>query len=95
MADEENWVMLEEQEPTERKKMFSEAHKKATERIQQFEERVLTVIRARSRAVPQCAAESGPKEEKKSHIRRQMVGGERPVRPRNDRRIVGSPQGRQ
>lgn len=44
--DEENWVMLEDPEPTEREKMFAEAHKKATERIQQFEERVLTVIRA-------------------------------------------------
>jgi len=45
MADEENWVMLEEPEPTKQEKLFAEAHKKATERIQQFEERVLTVIR--------------------------------------------------
>jgi hypothetical protein len=46
MAEEESWVMLEEPEPTEREKMFAEAHKEATKRIQQFEERVLTVIRA-------------------------------------------------
>jgi hypothetical protein len=31
---------------SEREKMFAEAHKKATERIEQFEERILTVIRA-------------------------------------------------
>lgn len=46
MANEEDWVMLEEPEPTERERMFAEAHKTATERVQQFEERVLTVIRA-------------------------------------------------
>jgi len=45
MADDQ-WVTLEEPEPTEREKMFAEAHKKATERIEQFEERILTVIRA-------------------------------------------------
>ncbi len=42
----DQWVMLEDPGPTEREKMFAEAHKKATERIEQFEERVLTVIRA-------------------------------------------------
>jgi hypothetical protein len=36
---------IEEREPTEREKLFAEAHKKATERIEQFEERVLTTIR--------------------------------------------------
>jgi hypothetical protein len=46
MTDEKNWVMLEKPEPTEREKKFAVAHKKATERIQQFDERVLTVIRA-------------------------------------------------
>lgn len=43
---EEQWVMIDDPEPTEREKMFAEAHAKATERIRQFEERVLTVIRA-------------------------------------------------
>jgi hypothetical protein len=42
----DQWVMLEDPEPTEREKMFADAHRKATERIEQFEERVLTVIRA-------------------------------------------------
>ena len=42
----DQWVMLEDPEPTEREKLFAEAHRKATERIEQYEERVLTVIRA-------------------------------------------------
>jgi hypothetical protein len=42
----DKWVLLEGLEPTEREKLFAEAHKKATERIEKFEERVLTVIRA-------------------------------------------------
>jgi hypothetical protein len=48
MADEvmaDQWVMLEEPEPTEQEKMFAEAHKKATERIKQYEERILAVLK--------------------------------------------------
>jgi hypothetical protein len=43
--DKENWVMLEDPEPTEQEKMFEEAHKKATERIKEYEERIVTVLK--------------------------------------------------
>jgi hypothetical protein len=45
MTDDQ-WVMLEEPEPTEREKLFAEAHKKMTERIKQYEKRIVTVLRA-------------------------------------------------
>lgn len=39
-------VIPEEKQPTERELLFEQAHKKMTERIEQYEERVVTVLRA-------------------------------------------------
>lgn len=43
--DEKNWVMLDDLEPTQLEKMLEEAHKKATDQIKQYEERIVTVLK--------------------------------------------------
>jgi hypothetical protein len=45
MVDDQ-WVVLEEKPPTEREMLFEEAHKKMAARIEQYEERIVTVLRA-------------------------------------------------
>jgi hypothetical protein len=46
MADEENWVMLKEPEPTEREKLFEETHKRSMERIARIDDMMQAVVKA-------------------------------------------------
>jgi hypothetical protein len=44
--DEENWVMPEDSEPTEREKLFKETHKKAMERVARIDDMMQAVVKA-------------------------------------------------
>lgn len=46
MADEENWVLAEDPEPTEREKLFEETHKKSMERVARIDDMMQTVVKA-------------------------------------------------
>jgi hypothetical protein len=44
--DEENWVMLDDPEPTEREKLFEETHKAAIERVARIDDMMQAVVKA-------------------------------------------------
>jgi len=43
--DEENWILRDDPEPTEQEKLYEEAHKRMTEKVARYDERLLTVIK--------------------------------------------------
>jgi hypothetical protein len=46
MADEENWILADAPEPTEREKLFEETHKKAMERVARIDDMMQAVVKA-------------------------------------------------
>lgn len=46
MADEENWILADEPEPTEREKLFEETHKKSMERVARIDDMMQAVVKA-------------------------------------------------
>jgi hypothetical protein len=45
MADEENWMLANDPEPTEQEKLFEETHKKSMELVKRIEHMMLTIVK--------------------------------------------------
>jgi hypothetical protein len=46
MADEENWILADDPEPTEQEKLFEETHKRSMERVARIDDMMQAVVKA-------------------------------------------------